>query len=282
VWFGLPTVAHLGRENPEQTSYMRRAITLGRLEQGARLEWTPLEAISWGAVCGLVKSEDAVFFQHHGFNYRQTWAALQGRLSGKVVGHSTITMQLARNLFLGPEQTFVRKLREVLLTRDLERELPKPRLLELYLNAMELGPGVWGVTQASRYYFHKSPAELDAFEGSFFGAIAPAPRKPLEGADRERARAKQAQVLWRLYVSGIISPAQYQAAWLRHQTVFQALAQGASLREALDRPVPADAPPPGLPSRFVSGELPGERVLAEACGYAAELEHWRKRVVPKF
>ncbi|MBN8468391.1 penicillin-binding protein [Corallococcus exiguus] len=278
----LPTVAYLGKENPEQTSYMRRAIAAGRLDPTARLAWTPLKAISQGTVCGLVKSEDAIFFQHDGFNYRQTWMALQGQMQGKQVGHSTITMQLARNLFLGPEQTFDRKLREVLLTRYLERELTKPRLLELYLNVMELGPKVWGVAQASQYYFQKTPAELDAFEGTFFGAIAPAPLQPLAGSNRERARRKQAQVLWRLYVSGVISPAQYQAAQSRHLAVFQALNAGASLREALDRPVPTDAPLPSLPHRIVSGELPGERMVDEACGYAAELKHWMRRDVPKF
>ncbi|RKH49303.1 biosynthetic peptidoglycan transglycosylase, partial [Corallococcus llansteffanensis] len=239
----LPPVAPLRDENPAQTSYMRRAISQGQLAEGASVSWMPLSSMSSPLVCGLVKAEDTVFFQHGGFNYRQTYQAILGRLSGRVVGHSTITMQLARNLFLGPEQTFQRKLREVLLTLDLERELDKRRILELYLNVMELGPGVWGVAQASQHYFQKTPAQLDAFEGTLLAAIAPAPRQPLTGDNLERARKKQASVLWRMYVSGLLDPAGYQAMVLRHQGVFQALAKGVTLEEALRLPVPPDAPP---------------------------------------
>ncbi|WP_375758806.1 biosynthetic peptidoglycan transglycosylase [Corallococcus exercitus] len=279
---GLPSVSLLAHEPPVRTSYMRRAITEGRLAPDARVEWFPLSAMSLPMVCGVVKAEDTVFFAHRGFNHQQTLQAIQGRLQGRVVGHSTITMQLARNLFLGPEKTVARKVREVLLTRELESALTKPQLLELYLNIMELGPEVWGVAQASRHYFGKSPSELDAFEGTFFGAIAPAPLQPLEGPNLERARAKQAQLLWRLYVSGLLAPAPYQAAMRRHLTVFQALSHGAALEEALARTAPADAPLPPLPSRRVKEELPPERVLAESCGHRAELQQWIHHPVPKF
>ncbi|NTX50278.1 biosynthetic peptidoglycan transglycosylase [Myxococcus sp. CA039A] len=279
----LPSVSRLGEENPERTNYMRLAISEGQLPENFAVTWLPLSSMSNALVCGVVKAEDTIFFQHRGFNYRQTLLAIHGRLNGRVVGHSTITMQLARNLFLGPEQTFERKLREILLTRDLEREVPKQRILQLYLNIMELGPGVWGVGQASQYYFQKQPAQLDAFEGTLLAAIAPAPRQPLEGPNRERARKKQASVLWRMFISGLLGPEQYQSLVLRHQVLFQALEKGVPLQEALRLPTPADVQPPPVPFRVVTEEIPEERMLEESCGYRSELGYYTgPNPVPKF
>ena len=90
---------------------------------------------------------------------------------------STITMQLAKNLFLSPERTFSRKFEEMFITMMLEQNLPKGRLMEIYLNIIEWGDGLYGIGPAARYYFNKSPGELKAVESAFLASIIARPRK---------------------------------------------------------------------------------------------------------
>ena len=124
--------------------------------------WAPLGAISPGLVLCVVRSEDAKFFQHAGFDWDQVQDSFETNLEeGKYKrGGSTITMQLARNLFLWRGKSLPRKALEVYLTWRLEQTLTKRRILELYLNAVEWGPGIYGIGEASRYYFGKPPASL--------------------------------------------------------------------------------------------------------------------------
>jgi membrane peptidoglycan carboxypeptidase len=117
-------------------------------------------------VCAIVKAEDRGFFRHSGFEWGQLRKALWGRVTGgSGVGGSTITQQLARNLYLSPARTLHRKVPETLIARRLESSTSG--ILELYLNVVEWGDGVWGVTRAARAYFGRSPAELGPFEAAF-------------------------------------------------------------------------------------------------------------------
>ncbi len=197
-WATLPDVRPLARSWPGTTSFMeRRKAELARRGEKTRLEWTPvpLSRISpemWRAV---VVAEDARFWQHNGVDWDAARNALQknwekGALK---VGGSTITQQLAKNLYLSPARTPWRKLRELVIARRLERDLTKRRILELYLNVIEFGRRTFGVEAASRRYFGKSAADLTAEQAATLAAVIPSPRiyDPVRHPDRARRRAER-------------------------------------------------------------------------------------------
>lgn len=140
--------------------------------------WTSLIGVSPFVVHSIVGHEDAGFFGHHGFAVYAIRDALKRNLrEGRyVVGASTITMQLAKNLFLHREKTLARKVQEVLLTWWLESALSKAEILELYLNVIEYGPAVYGITQASQHYFGRHPRELSPAESAYLACILPNPK----------------------------------------------------------------------------------------------------------
>ena len=141
--------------------------------------WVPAEDISPEMFKSVIASEDAKFCRHHGFD----WQAIDADLEryeegvGKLRGASTISMQTAKNLFLWPGRTFLRKGLEAPLTVELEFLLPKKRILELYLNIIEMGPGIYGVEAASQNAFHHSAKTLNAREAALLTAILPSPLK---------------------------------------------------------------------------------------------------------
>jgi membrane peptidoglycan carboxypeptidase len=139
--------------------------------------WTQLDQISPFMEVAVTTTEDGAFRSHHGFNRSAIKSSLIANLKARrfVRGASTITMQLAKNLFLSREKTLSRKLEEVILSDYLEQILSKDEILELYLNVVEFGPAVYGVTAAADYYFGRSPAELDAAEAFFLASILPSP-----------------------------------------------------------------------------------------------------------
>jgi hypothetical protein len=140
--------------------------------------WTYLEDISPFFVHAVLSHEDVQFFQHAGFSPLHIRNALvrdlqEGRY---VVGASTITMQLVKNLFLKREKTLARKVQEVLLTWWVERVLEKKDILELYLNVIEYGPGIYGIRNGARHYFNRSPSELSPAESIYLSMILPNPK----------------------------------------------------------------------------------------------------------
>ncbi len=140
-------------------------------------DWTPIDQISPYLQVAVLTTEDGAFPRHHGFNHEAIRASLIANLKARrfVRGASTITMQLAKNLFLDREKTLSRKLQEVVLTDYLEQVFSKDELMELYLNVVEFGPSVYGVTAASEYYFGRAPAELNLAECLFLSSLLPAP-----------------------------------------------------------------------------------------------------------
>ncbi len=144
--------------------------------------WTPLEEISPDLVHALLAAEDSAYFRHAGYHPPAIQEALNADIeAGEVVrGGSTITQQLAKNLFLDGEQTLSRKLRELLLAVEIDRTLGKDRVLELYFNVVEFGPGVHGVAAASELYFMKKPSRLSLEEAVFLAALLPSPRSAYE------------------------------------------------------------------------------------------------------
>jgi monofunctional glycosyltransferase len=180
VGLTLPDVSGLAAENPPSTSLMRLREAEAK-RAGATLvvrqEW-----IDFGRIPDLFKkavlvSEDASFYAHKGIDYEELKAAIKQDLREKrfARGASTITQQLAKNLFLSTDKTLWRKLKELWITRRLEKALPKNRIFSLYLNLIEFGPGVFGVQAAARHWFGKSVEELSLEEIVRLTAIIPRP-----------------------------------------------------------------------------------------------------------
>ena len=186
LWLGWqigtwPDVAALADEPPETTAFIERWRRGGWLGLGPEREvawtWVPGSRISRNLKHAVVVAEDIEFFSHDGFSRRELRAALEKALEERTVprGASTITQQLAKNLWLSPSRNPLRKGKEALLTWQLERALSKRRILELYLNVVEFGPGVYGAGAASQRYFGKAPADLDESEAAQLAAALPNP-----------------------------------------------------------------------------------------------------------
>jgi monofunctional biosynthetic peptidoglycan transglycosylase len=177
----LPDVRPLARRYPSTTAFMeRRKVELARQGQSTHLEWipVPLSRMAPSIPRAVVAAEDARFYEHSGVDWQAARQALrkdwQRRRPG--VGGSTITQQLAKNLYLSPARTPWRKLREWAIARRLERSLSKDRILELYLNVVEFGPRTYGVEAASRRLFGKPSAAVDELEAATLAAMLPSPR----------------------------------------------------------------------------------------------------------
>jgi monofunctional biosynthetic peptidoglycan transglycosylase len=195
------TISRLRDQNPSSTSLIdyRMKEAEGRGEQPKRMQtWVPLERISPSLQRAVLAGEDTNFATHHGFDYeaiQRAWddaqreaekeAKQEGEESDPSIwdwnlpnfkrGASTITQQLAKNLYLSSERSFLRKGREAVITFFLERELSKRRILEIYLNVIEWGDGIYGAEAASQFYFKKSAADLSQREAAFLSAMIPSP-----------------------------------------------------------------------------------------------------------
>lgn len=264
----VPDVRPLASGAPPATAYMRMRASGRGLAPGAvaPAPAVPLDGMSPLLVCAIVKAEDRTFFRHGGVLWDQLPGLAADALRGRGArGGSSITQQLARNLYLSPGRTPRRKLREALIARRLETELSKRRILELYLNVIELGDGVWGVRAASRAYLGAEAAEADAFEAAFLASLVAAPGHPLSGANAGRARGVQRRVLRQLRVSGLVTEREMRSAMARSDTLFAVLATGRDLAGALGRARALPSPPPPRDPLTVP------RVLANECGLAGEI-----------
>jgi monofunctional biosynthetic peptidoglycan transglycosylase len=167
--------------DPEMTSFMESrldAIRAKRPEAKLQHTWVPYDRISGHLKRAIVAAEDARFVDHEGFDWDAIEKAMEkNRRQGKVVmGASTISQQLAKNLFLSAEKTPWRKGQEALITVMIERVMDKRRILEIYLNVIEWGEGVFGAEAAARHYFGASAAALGPEQAARLAAIVPNPR----------------------------------------------------------------------------------------------------------
>ena len=142
-------------------------------------DWVPYDAISPFMETAVLVCEDGHFPYHHGFDFEAIQNSIKDNLiKGRFArGASTISMQLAKNLYLGKEKTLGRKLQEAVLTQLLEQELSKRELMELYLNVIEYAPGVYGIGPAARYYFAKRPSDLSLGQALYIASILPNPER---------------------------------------------------------------------------------------------------------
>jgi len=188
---------------PRETAFMEaRLAEVRKHRPDARLAyvWVPYERISVELKRAMIAAEDARFVDHEGFDWEGIQLALDRNYrKGRVVaGGSTISQQLAKNLFLSPERTYWRKGEEALVTVMLETILDKRRILELYLNVIEWGNGVFGCEAASRRYFGVGAAALDATQAARLAAMAPNPRYYERHPDARGLARKIAIVLARM------------------------------------------------------------------------------------
>jgi len=181
VWF-YAHIVYWTRYPPDMTAFMERSLeALHAKDPRARLQhqWLSYERISIHLKRAVVAAEDARFLDHEGFD----WAAIQKAIArneerGRVVaGASTISQQLAKNLFLSGERSWLRKGQEAIITWMLEDTLSKQRILELYLNVAEWGDGVFGAEAAARHHFGVGAAALNAEQAAWLAVILPSPRR---------------------------------------------------------------------------------------------------------
>ncbi len=203
VW-GLPPrheVRALARKNPDLTGVMRqRADEARRAKRPVRRDqaWVPLGRISRNLVNAVVAAEDPKFFGHEGIDWDAVRESAEAdwKKKGFVRGGSTITQQVAKNLFFTTHKSVARKLREVVVARWLEADLGKKRILEIYLNIIEWGDGMYGCEAAARRYYGTSAADLSEDEAAGLAAMIPSPRRLNPLVDRARHAQAQRRVLW--------------------------------------------------------------------------------------
>ncbi len=200
VYLTLPDVRALKTSNPPTTAFieLRGREARAKGQDARRVQrWVGYGRVSLSLKRAVLAAEDDLFWQHDGVDFEQLQASLEadwnrGRFAR---GGSTITQQLAKNLYLSPSKNPLRKLRELLIARRLEAELKKSRILELYLNVIEWGDGVYGVEGAARTYFHVSAADLGPSESALLAAAIVNPRLLNPGRPSPRLIRRQQLIL---------------------------------------------------------------------------------------
>ncbi len=216
-----PSISSLRTENPVTTSMIEHRLSQAR-DEGREprkfMIWMPIEQISPHLARAVLAGEDARYFEHNGFDWEaieKAWdeAVREGEKEAKAEGDydpndwippipsfkrgaSTVTQQLAKNLYLSEDRNFLRKGREAAYTYFLERNLSKKRILEIYLNVIEWGDGIYGAEAASRNYFKKSASNLTREEAAFLSAMIPSPLNVFNPAkNRKRVVRRQRAIL---------------------------------------------------------------------------------------
>ncbi len=245
VYLTLPDVRGLATADPATTAF----IDLRRDEahdQGKSFNlqrrWVPYNRISSQLKRAVIVAEDSAFFEHEGLDYEQIRESIEDSLEDGAAmrGASTITQQLAKNLYLSESRNPVRKVREIIITRRLEAALSKRRIFEIYLNSIEWGDGIFGCEAAARAYFGKSAAALSASESALLAGAIINPRVHSPARPTRRLLRRQQIILRRM---GGVEPAENAPAAVR----------GPIDDDGPDDPVRDDSPPaeplPGAPPK---------------------------------
>ena len=216
-----PHISRLRTENPTTSSLIEYRLAQARAEGREPKKfmiWVPIQQISPNLARAVIAGEDTRFFEHNGFDWdaiEKAWdeAVKEGEREAKAEGDydpndwipplpsfkrgaSTISQQLVKNLYLSEERSFLRKAREAVYTYFLERTLSKKRILEIYLNVIEWGDGIYGAEAASRTYFKKSASDLTREEAAFLAAMIPSPLNVFNPAkNRKRVIRRQRVIL---------------------------------------------------------------------------------------
>jgi len=209
VYLTLPDVRVLAATNPTKTAFMELREREAA-QQGRRLRhyqaWVPYTRISPSLKRAVLVAEDDAFWQHEGIDMEQLKISIRNDIEkGQAIrGGSTITQQLAKNLYLSPSRNPIRKLRELIIARRLEAELSKARIFEIYLNVIEWGDGIWGAEAAARSYFGSSAAALSADQAALLAGAIINPRVYSPAHPNTRLQRRQRIILSRM--GGYVPP----------------------------------------------------------------------------
>jgi monofunctional biosynthetic peptidoglycan transglycosylase len=212
VFAGLPSrsaVRALATTNPTRTRLMeQRAEEAKAKGRTARVSqsWVPLSRVSRHLIHAVIASEDQNFFGHEGVDWNAIEESIQRDVEKRrfARGGSTITQQLAKNLYFGTRKSLVRKLRELVVARWLEADLTKARILALYLNLIEWGDGIYGCEAASRYWYGKPASDLSVDEAAGLAAMIPNPRRLNPRVSLARHERATRRVLWLMGLAGYL------------------------------------------------------------------------------
>jgi len=201
-------IRQLKTKNAGETAFMREQAAQAKNDNRPFHKvqyWIPLRSIPQHAIDAVIVSEDGTFWSHHGFDWFEFKESIERNFEeGRATrGASTITQQLVKNLYLSPSKNPLRKMKEWILTWYMEQELSKSRILELYLNVIEWGDGVYGIEAASHYYFDKTASDLNREQCARLAAIIPSPRKHRADVDSKYVLRRSSLILERMEARGM-------------------------------------------------------------------------------
>lgn len=252
LYLTLPNISVLRTSNPTTTAFTERRAAEARargdsdraIARHRLTAWTSYDRISPHLKRAVILAEDSAFWQHDGLDYAQIKESIEVNLERREFarGASTVTQQLAKNLFLSPSKNPIRKLRELMIARRLEAQLSKRRILELYLNVIEWGDGIYGADAAARAYFQRPASALTADQSALLAAAIINPRVLNPAQPSARLARRKQLILGRM---GEVEPPPVvdAAAQLDAIPTFPI----AGPPPVFGQPVPLEAPPPRRP-----------------------------------
>ena len=253
VYLTLPDVRVLATTNPSSTAFMeQRAVEAAQEGRTTRRvqEWVPYSRISESLKRAVLVAEDAAFWQHDGIDLEQIRESIQTSWEQGVPirGASTITQQLAKNLYLSPSRDPLRKLRELVIARRLEAALPKARIFEIYLNVIEWGDGIWGADAAAHAYFGIPASALNAEQSALLAGAIINPRLHSPARPTARLLARQQIILGRM--GPVRPPVREPVAVVASEPLAYPFAEASAEEEApAEEDLPAGfAPSPAFPA----------------------------------
>lgn len=282
LFAGLPDAEEIKNFQPSTTVNPERLNWNKRPTDSIRI-WVPLKRISPLLQKAVIISEDDVFYLHNGVNYETMKEAFRVNWErGRYVrGASTLTMQLARNAFLHKRKTLLRKIREIIVARRLEENLTKSRILELYLNIVEWGDGIYGAEAAARYYFGKSAINLNLAEATLLASMLPNPKYFNPFKRLKSVQKMQRRVIWLMQNAREITPA--QAQWAQSgftlrggitppaatavEAAIDSLEEAKYFEPTPTENVPTISPPPATEVKPDSLPTPDSAAVADSSGF---------------
>jgi monofunctional glycosyltransferase len=210
-YFFYPNVAYLKKHNPEKTAFMEyreKTWQQKKLKKKIKKIWVPISEVSPYVMKAVIISEDSKFWSHEGFDFEAIQKALEKDIKESKIqaGGSTISQQLAKNLYLSPDKDPIRKLKEAILTWRIEYQLSKRRILELYLNVVEWGDGVFGIEAAAQNYFGKHASQLTARQAARLASILPNPRRLKPNGESKYVEDQSERIYQIMVRQGIVIP----------------------------------------------------------------------------
>lgn len=210
-FFFLPDVSSLVQNNPGKTAFMENREAAWRREGSDKAisqRWVPLKKVSPTLVKAVLISEDRNFWEHEGFDFEAIESAIEKNVEAGEFkfGASTISQQLAKNLYLSPSKNPLRKIKEAILTWRIERTLSKRRILEIYVNIAEWGDGIFGIEEAARHYYGVSASRLTATQSSRLAAVLPNPIRYQPTGSSRFVRSRAGRIYAVMLRRGIVVP----------------------------------------------------------------------------